>query len=257
MSTSALAAPAPAATTEDEIIFYDLLCAAPGECWSPHCWKTRMALQYKGVRFRTVWVSYPDIKSVVGHTQPGKDAPTLPVIQHGSTWVADSWQIVQYLEAHFPSPPLLLPSIQSTHFFMCYCDYVLNPAMWQWIVPRVPAFLDERGGEYFVRTREAMLGISLEEAGRGQTIYSLRAPLAPVAKNLKEYGPYIAGKQISYMDIILLGMLQWIDRAEHAAVHTILGMHKSDVGEPIREWYDRVKHLTVAQPEPAESASGR
>ncbi|KZO93193.1 hypothetical protein CALVIDRAFT_566680 [Calocera viscosa TUFC12733] len=248
MSTTTLAQ---SANSEEEIIFYDLMCAAPGECWAPHCWKTRMALQYKGVRFRTVWVSYPDIKSLVGHTQPGNPAPTLPVIQHGATWIADSWQILQYLEQHFPSPPLLLPGVsaQTTHFFQCYCESVLSPPVRLCILPKVPAFLDDRGREYFIRTREAALGVSLEEAGRGQTVNAIRVPLGPLAKNLSEYGPYLGGEQISYMDIILLGFLQWFDRADHAAVQTILGMFKSDAGEPVREWYERVKHLAVTRPE--------
>ncbi|KZO93194.1 hypothetical protein CALVIDRAFT_260267 [Calocera viscosa TUFC12733] len=190
-----------APSAEDEIIFYDLMCAAPGECCSPNCWRTRMALQYKGVKFRTVWVSYPDIKSLVGHTQPGKEVPTLPVIQHGATWIADSWQILQYLEQHFPSPPLLLPGAgaQTTHFFQCYCESVLIPSVRLCIITKAPALLDERGREYFIRTREAALGVSLEEAGRGQTVNAIRAPLGPVAKNLSEYGPYLGGNQTTWI----------------------------------------------------------
>ncbi|KZT62347.1 hypothetical protein CALCODRAFT_505659 [Calocera cornea HHB12733] len=247
MSSSASTAQS---ASDDEIIFYDLKCGTPGECWSPHCWKTRLALQFKGVKFRTVWVSYPDIKSVVGHTQPGVDAPTLPVIQHGALFIADSWSIVQYLEEHFPAPPLLLPSRQSVHFFQSYCEGVLAPSVRPFIIPRVPKFLDERGREYFIRTREATLGMKLEEIAKGHTIYEFRTPLGPVAKNLNEYGPYLGGEQISYMDLILLGMLQWFDRAEHEAVQTILGMYKKPDGTAvIQEWYDKVKYLAVSQPE--------
>jgi len=251
MSTTA--SPTVVASGDDhELIFYDLKCATAGACWSPHCWKTRLALQYKGVKFRTVWVSYPDIKSVVGHTQPNEDMPTLPVIQHGTTWVADSWAIVQYLEEHFPSPPLLVPSIESVHFFMYYCEGVVIPSVRKFIVPRVAGFLDEKGREYFVRTREKSFGMSLEEVGKGQDVQAIRQPLGPVSRSLNAYGPYLGGKQISYMDLILLGMLQWLDRSEHEAVVIILEMFQSGTAYPLKAWYDRVKHLAVAQPEPVE-----
>jgi len=45
------------------IILYDLPSKDPCGCWSLNPWKTRMALNYKGVDYNTEWVEYPDIAS--------------------------------------------------------------------------------------------------------------------------------------------------------------------------------------------------
>ncbi|EJT97552.1 hypothetical protein DACRYDRAFT_119234 [Dacryopinax primogenitus] len=249
-----MSAPNPTTADPGTVIFYDLKCATPNTCWSPHCWKARLALQYKHVPFRTVWVSYPDIKPLLGHTQPEAKTVTLPVIQHGQTWVFDSWEIVRYLEAHFPTPSLL-PNPQSAHFFKLYNDTVLVESVWNLFAPRVANILDERGKVFFVRTREEDLGMKLEDVGRGETVDQIRRPLGVVARNLAQFGPYLAGEEVTYPDLVLLSTLLWFQRANPVDTETILDMFpSSNVSRApiVREWFDRVKGLGVVQEEPAE-----
>jgi len=231
------------------VIFYDLLCDTSHTCWSPSCWKTRLVLQHKRVPFETIWVSYPDIAATVGHTQPGKEPVTLPVIKHGDTWVFDSWEIFLYLEEHFPGtdeiPSLAYPSIEAVYFFETWTHAGPIETLIGWILPRMPAFLDERGREFFVRTREAQFG-SLEEMGKGQKLDSEQVELAfePVELMLKRYGPYIAGKRVSYQDFILLAVLQWIDKCEPGCVEKIVQLFPSG---HFAKWYDVMQPLAVTQ----------
>lgn len=49
-----------AAHAEPEIILYDLACIK-NECFSPAVWKIRMLLNYKQIRYKTVFLEFPDI----------------------------------------------------------------------------------------------------------------------------------------------------------------------------------------------------
>ncbi|PLB45535.1 hypothetical protein P170DRAFT_439284 [Aspergillus steynii IBT 23096] len=46
------------------IIFYDIASAPPATCFAPNPWKTRYALNFKGVHYRTEWEELPDVTSV-------------------------------------------------------------------------------------------------------------------------------------------------------------------------------------------------
>ncbi|KAI0682851.1 hypothetical protein BC835DRAFT_807562, partial [Cytidiella melzeri] len=77
----------------DPIIFYDIDSSKPGRAWSPNTWRTRYALNYKGIPYRTEWVEYPDIEplckkiggSATAKKEDGRDHYTLPMIYDPST----------------------------------------------------------------------------------------------------------------------------------------------------------------------------
>lgn len=97
------------------IIFYDIAHKPPvlESCCSPNPWKTRLALNFKGVQYSTSWVALPDISKVrQGLGQPacrqfadGTDFYTLPVIQDTATksTVGDSFDIAIYLQRTYPN----------------------------------------------------------------------------------------------------------------------------------------------------------
>ncbi|KAJ7483558.1 hypothetical protein FB451DRAFT_1234964 [Mycena latifolia] len=75
------------------IVFYDIPSTLPNKCWSPNTWKTRYALNFKGIPYKTSWVEYPDIEPLsreVG-AAPTRNKPdgrphyTLPMIHDPST----------------------------------------------------------------------------------------------------------------------------------------------------------------------------
>ncbi|AQZ14656.1 hypothetical protein BZL39_H00300 [Zygosaccharomyces parabailii] len=82
-------------------------------CCSPNPWKTRQALNFKGLPYSTSWVALPDITKVrKGLKVPpcrkfadGTDFFTLPIIEDPATgWlVGDSFDIAVYLQKTYPN----------------------------------------------------------------------------------------------------------------------------------------------------------
>ncbi|KZP02399.1 hypothetical protein FIBSPDRAFT_808778, partial [Athelia psychrophila] len=46
------------------ITLYDIPSRNSSKAWSPNLWKARLALNIKGLPYRTVWVEYPDIEQL-------------------------------------------------------------------------------------------------------------------------------------------------------------------------------------------------
>ncbi|KAG8679884.1 hypothetical protein FRC08_016674 [Ceratobasidium sp. 394] len=222
-----------AATKQNPIIFFDIMAKAGP--WSPNTWKTRIALNYKRLPYRVEYVSYPDIESTFkkfGVPPTSDKAPqyTLPMIADPSsdpnekpTYIADSFKIALYLEDKYPSPayPSLFPP--GTHaFHSLFTEHFtsliqpLAPTM----LPLVGrhGFLDDRGEEYYRRTRQARFGKSLEQlAEDGVRAWgNVREKWDEFGKrlDLNKSGPFVMGEQISYADLMLGAAFCWIRVAE-------------------------------------------
>ncbi|KAK3310808.1 uncharacterized protein B0T15DRAFT_482018 [Chaetomium strumarium] len=101
-------------TTSGPIVFYDIKMRPPVErhCCSPNPWKTRLALNFKGVPYSTSWVALPDIARVRSSLKvpacrkfaDGSDYFTLPLIEDPATGlrVGDSFDIAVYLQKTYP-----------------------------------------------------------------------------------------------------------------------------------------------------------
>ncbi|KAI1396574.1 hypothetical protein F4819DRAFT_491389 [Hypoxylon fuscum] len=122
-------------TPSRPITFYDIALRPPVKknCCSPNPWKTRLALNFKGLPYSTTWVGLPDVGKVrSGLKLPpcrkfahGTDFYTLPIIEDPATEssVGDSFDIAVYLQKTYPNsgagdlfPPQTL-------------DYVFNDAV--------------------------------------------------------------------------------------------------------------------------------
>ncbi|EGP87614.1 uncharacterized protein MYCGRDRAFT_42293 [Zymoseptoria tritici IPO323] len=108
-------------TSENPIVFYDIASDAPRRTFAPNPWKTRFALNFKGVPYRTEWTHMPNITSVreklgvpANRTLPdGTPYHTLPVIHDVARGevIGDTFEIALYLDRAFPdSPSLFRPS---------------------------------------------------------------------------------------------------------------------------------------------------
>lgn len=108
------------ASTEP-IIFYDIASGPPLRTFTPNPWKTRYALNFKRLTYKTQWVDMPDITAVreqlgVQANRTGPDGTpyhTLPVIKDPSTGeiIGDTFEIALYLDKTYPdSPRLILPA---------------------------------------------------------------------------------------------------------------------------------------------------
>src|ERR1700690_3079999 len=68
-----------------------------GRTSSPFVWRIRYALAHKGLPFESVEIGFTEIPTVFG----GR-FKTVPVIEHGGTMLAESWDIAEYLDRAFP-----------------------------------------------------------------------------------------------------------------------------------------------------------
>ncbi len=103
--------------SDKSIVFYDIASREPRTTFAANPWKTRLALNLKGIPYQTQWVEMPDIASVreklgvpANRTLPdGTPYHTLPVIQNTATGdlIGDSFEIALYLDNTFPEGPRL------------------------------------------------------------------------------------------------------------------------------------------------------
>ncbi|KAI0014877.1 hypothetical protein F4780DRAFT_151175 [Xylariomycetidae sp. FL0641] len=46
----------------DEIVLFDLASKPPCRTWSYNPWKARFVINFKGLKYKTEWLQYPDLK---------------------------------------------------------------------------------------------------------------------------------------------------------------------------------------------------
>ncbi|KIL63379.1 hypothetical protein M378DRAFT_127830 [Amanita muscaria Koide BX008] len=203
------------------IVLYDIPSKQPGISWNPNILKARLTLNYKRIPYRTEWVECPDIESKckeIGipstRTKPdGSPMYTLPAIWDPATktGVAESYLIAKYLDKTYPdTPPVLFDGIEE------YDDVIngspempeLKPLV-RFIVAAVPFLLNPVSSEYYIRTKEAFLGIKWtdmmpkgqekEEAWR-----SIKKGFDIIADSLQKKGKLLGhAEQLSYLDVVL------------------------------------------------------
>ncbi len=84
------------------ILLYELVGQDAARPFSPHCWKSAMALAHKGLEFERVPVPFTSVPTVEGSV-----SKTVPVIRDGDKVVANSFDIALYLDEAYPDRPTL------------------------------------------------------------------------------------------------------------------------------------------------------
>lgn len=140
---------------------------------------------------------------------------TVPVLVDGQDYIVDSWEIAQYLEKKVPSPTIFPNGFDANEKFHEYYKAELQPVVLKWIIPFIPPMLDDRGAEYFIRTREQRFGCSLTEYSKGsddsEHLPVLRGKMTPVFHALRASGSYIMG-EFGYADCLVLAVCQFVLR---------------------------------------------
>ncbi|KAA1474762.1 hypothetical protein DENSPDRAFT_841391 [Dentipellis sp. KUC8613] len=226
--------------TQQPLILYDIPLSLPYKAWSPNPWKARLALDAKGIPYRTVWVEYPQIADLckrIGaeHTQIRPDGPhyTLPVVQDPNTGavVSDSFKIAQYLDKTYPDTVRLIPD-GTAAFQAMFIDVTSQKIMFPMLktfIEKIATLLNPSSSEYFRRTREAALGAKLEEIApqgpaRDAVWKEVLDGMSLVSKwEAESKGDFIMGETVSFADLAILGLLQWVKVME---------------GEESKEWKD-------------------
>ncbi|KZT27480.1 hypothetical protein NEOLEDRAFT_145299 [Neolentinus lepideus HHB14362 ss-1] len=225
----------------DIIIFYDIP-SVNGTGWSPNTWKTRLALNFKGVPYKTVWVEYPDIEALskeigaapTGVKGDGSPSYTLPTIYDPKTKkvISDSQDIAEYLDATYPSGPTLFPK-GTLALQIAFQEAFTTTALGSLFPPLLQesiTILNEKSAVYFRQTREATYGKKLEEfspygAGRNEHWAKVRAGFSTVAGWIKKSGGvFVLGDSPSYADLSVAAFLVWVrsvrgaDSADYKAI---------------------------------------
>ncbi|KDQ33913.1 hypothetical protein PLEOSDRAFT_1061513 [Pleurotus ostreatus PC15] len=222
---------------QPSIIFYDIPSSLDPQPWSPNTWRTRYALNYKGLAYQTVWVEYPDIEEVckkIGAAPTRTVAPlyTLPVIHDTSTGVilSDGPAIAEYLDKQYPDTPKLFPSgtvALQYGFIAAHADAITS--LFVFALPKANSILNPRSEEYFRRTREQMFGKKMEELtpvgdARVAEWGKYRDGLGKIDGWIKKSGgPFVMGDTISFADVTIASFLVWL---------------KIMFGEDSQEWKD-------------------
>ncbi len=189
-------------------ILYELL-GADDRRFSPHVWRSLMALHHKGLRpeRRPLCFTQLDQVEFSGHKR-------VPLLVDGERTVSDSWDIACYLEDAYPDAPSLFGGTvgrAQARFVNNWADTELHPALMRQIVLDIHDHLVTADQEYFRTSREKRLGGPLEEVqaeARAHALEPLRKHLEPLRATLAAQ-PFLCGEAPAYADYIVFGAFQW------------------------------------------------
>ena len=107
---------------------YDLCGRDERLCFSPYCWRVRMALAHKGLEFTTVVWRFLDKKAL-----EFADYDKVPVLCDGDQVVTDSFEIMRYLDKAYPDAPMLGEgaSYQRVLLFKYFVERSVTPALFR------------------------------------------------------------------------------------------------------------------------------
>ncbi|KAJ3528549.1 hypothetical protein NMY22_g9366 [Coprinellus aureogranulatus] len=227
------------------ITLYDIEFTLPGKTISPFVMKVRLALNYKKIPHRTVWVKDYEVQTrfaelglpINDMTDP---APRykVPTIHDDSTGVSvsDSARVIAYLDKTYPDTPTLIPA--GTEAAIVALDSAVFTHMirsvFPALAPRIAMWMDEKSREHYRPDAESVIGMRLEEFFTDLTFerdvwekavedFKVADRLFEKARLIKggaqaDEGPYLTGKNLTYADLSAGGALIWARR--------ILGDHE-------------------------------
>jgi glutathione S-transferase len=222
------------------------------------------------------YVSYPDIASLLkSYGVPASASGfsyTLPAIYHpeslkgnvpGDAILSDSIAIAHHLDALYPSAPHhAFPEPKSdSEALWTESEDLLRKIIFQQsgghgyrlLMPRIPLILDDRGAEYFIKTRAASHPQNLspvewgskdieddwkavEPSVRAYNAYLQRKRSEAEAEG-KGKGPFLWGQTLSMGDIYLASILVWLQAAGEGRLERFMAIGEGDDYEtsPIRD----------------------
>ncbi len=216
------------------ILLYDLVGQDAARPFSPHCWKTAMALAHKGLDFRRVATPFTGVAAVEDGC-----SKTVPVIRDGDKVVADSFDIALYLEDAYPDRPALFAGDGGkamARFIERWSQLTIHPYLGIAALTDIHAGLGPLDKVYFRKSRETRYGKKLEEvtAGREAGLAAFRASLEPL-RSMLAYQPFIGGQSPLFADYIVFGAFQW--------VRIVSPFRMLADGDPLTDWFGRCLDL--------------
>lgn len=190
------------------IKLYDLVGADASRPFSPHCWKTRMALAHKGLDFESAPVGFTEVPHIEGGI-----SKIVPVIRDGETLVADSFKIAQYLEQTYPDGPSLFKGeggVAMARLIERWSQLTIHPYVGSAIMMDIFNIARDDDKAYFRENREGRFGKKLEDipAGREEQRSAFAKSLEPL-RDMLNYQPFIGGQTPLFADYIVFGAFQF------------------------------------------------
>lgn len=233
------------------VILYDLPSKGRCHCWSYNPWKTRAALNFKGIPYTTEWLEYPDVgaklkEAGVPPNEAGGPDYTIPAVKLADGRVImDSIKIAPELEKIYPEPPLQL---DSPYFQKAHDIVVKMGGLRPLLLPRVPVrLLPERSKEYYDRTREVQFGMTLSELEKSEKAQNAWKYAEPGFQELKsllgenEAGPFFMGQTPSYADFVVVGFFQFLKRLGDDLFDRVMAYDRSfpNLYQACEPWFKR------------------
>ncbi|KAJ3562611.1 hypothetical protein NP233_g9465 [Leucocoprinus birnbaumii] len=210
------------------ITFYDLAANDSVKCWSPNTWKTRYILNYKKLPYRTIYVEFEKVDTVIkeaGFTSSrpnpdGTPAYTVPSIIDDATGalVTDSYKIAEYLDKQYPDTPKAFPpgteALQAA-FYAQWNARTRDILMFPIIIPSVPRIITKESSlEYYYRTRNSWFGKPVDQVRpQGEDFEKLWKQLTAFFDELdgwyaKSSGQFLTGETPSFADFTVAGVVK-------------------------------------------------
>ncbi|TFY71087.1 hypothetical protein EVG20_g1916 [Dentipellis fragilis] len=214
------------------LVLYDLAGSTPLKAWNIHTWKARLALNIKGVSYKTIWLEYPDIADLCkkisagpNGTRGGQPLYTVPILQDPNTGtvVVDSFKIAEYLDAKYPNTPRLIPD-GTKAFQAMFRDVFEEKVTWSMmevVAGKLVTQLPPRSETYWRAGIEGFVGKKAEEiapegplkdAAWKKVVDTLGAVQGWASQN--EKGAFIMGDKVSFADLAVMGPLMWLKAVE-------------------------------------------
>jgi glutathione S-transferase len=217
--------------TAATLTLYELAAADTELRFSPHCWKTRMALAHKGLEANFVPWRLTE-KAAIAFSGQG----AVPVLVHDGEAVSDSWAIALHLEKRFPDHPSLFvgnSDVQQARSINEWADTVLAPTIAPIILGDIYDRLHEVDRDYFRTSREQRFGRPLAEivADRPARLAAFRQGLLRLRQALKD-NAFLAGPTPAYADYCVFGMMMW--------ARCISPVELLEPEDPVFSWRDRL-----------------
>ncbi|KIY63663.1 hypothetical protein CYLTODRAFT_359571 [Cylindrobasidium torrendii FP15055 ss-10] len=209
------------------ILLYD---AAGGSSvpqpWAPNIWRVRFILNYKRLRYRTVWVDLADVENTLRSINAppssirtdGRPVYTLPAIVDPTrgvtpTILSNPSTIAEYLESCYPARPVYPSGTRALQsLWVHYIQEVFARPLLPIMVPLSHQRLPQRSQSHFQGTGGLPPGPQREAAWAAvKEQFDFLAGI--LAKNVGDGdGIVTMGREVSYADFALCSVLIWIER---------------------------------------------
>ena len=195
---------------------------------SPYCWRTRMALAHKALRF----VSEP-WHAIEKDRIARSNGTTVPVLVDGEIWVRDSWDIATYLEDTYLETELFdgAAGRAKSLFLNVWADTILHPLIFRAVISEQFPLIADCDKPYYRERTLRKFGRTVDDLGAQPEISvdAVRTALAPVEMTLQSTA-FFGGSAPDYADYILFGTFQWA---------RVVSIHKFwDETDAMQRWFE-------------------